>query len=269
MPKDTLNILHISDLHFGLEPATDGKITSSSVDRRNSALKKLIEEISKLNNTEWKPNIIAITGDIGWKCNTTDYEQAGKWLKKLMNAVGLNAKDVILCPGNHDVDRNDVSRLTTLGNIDEANRHLTKDDIGNFSRRCEPFKNYVKFCCEFGIEPLENGVKDANPPSAYLYGYRSIDGVIFIVLNSAWDCRNRQKPETDQANLWLGENLVLDIQSSIEEKEEIEEIPNIKITLFHHPEEYLHRSERVTDCGTRSAFDSLTELSDIIDLLGI
>jgi tetratricopeptide (TPR) repeat protein/3',5'-cyclic AMP phosphodiesterase CpdA len=260
VPKGSINILHISDLHFGFEPATDGKIIPSSVDRRNEALEKLIEEITKLDDTEWKPNIIVITGDIGWTCKKTDYDQAGKWLSELIHAIALNAKDVILCPGNHDINRNKVFDLPKLENIDEARAYLTKDNPTSFFKRCKPFTEYVKFCREFKIEPLENGFKDKDTLrlSPYLYGYRTIDEVTFVVLNSAWDCRNRKKSDTDHAKLWLGENLVLDIQRSIEKT------PNIKITIFHHPEDCLHQNEVTTDRDHKSAFDSLTELSDII-----
>jgi len=253
----SVNILHISDLHFGLELVPDKNITSTSLEKRNDALDKLINEIEKIGST-WKPNIIVVTGDIGWKCKETDYEEAGKWFSKLIDAMGLGVEDIVLCPGNHDIDRKAGTSLMNLVTIDDANEHLTKDDPKNFLLRCEPFHNYVEFCRKFGIEPLENGFNDKNHLSAHLYGYRNIKDITFVVLNSAWNCRDRKAPETDDKKLWLGKNLVDDITYRIKKTS------TIKIALFHHPEGSLHRNEQFTYTGPKSALKTISELSDII-----
>jgi hypothetical protein len=51
-------LLHLSDLHFG-----DKNETNCA--KRTNTLNKLLLTLKKLP-TEWKPQSIAISGDIGW-----------------------------------------------------------------------------------------------------------------------------------------------------------------------------------------------------------
>ena len=67
-----LNILHISDLHFGIVP--DEEHTTTSVQRREYVLSKLIEKIDEISETDNKPDIVVISGDIGWRAKSSDYD---------------------------------------------------------------------------------------------------------------------------------------------------------------------------------------------------
>ena len=262
MSISCVNILHISDLHFGSEQTTDEKFASSPEDKRNSALDEFIKEIKKLQGTEWQPNIIVVTGDIAYHYDDRtlqqkDYKKAEKWFKELMSTTNVTAEKIILCPGNHDVDQQCVSGLIDLKAENKANEYLTKDDRNpkKFLQRCEPFNNYVEFCKSLGIVPLVNGFKDVSHLSSYLYGCQIMGDINFIVLNSAWNCRN----VGDDKELLLGSDLVLDVQTIIKEKS------GIKIALVHHPRDYLNRNECNTARGeSKSAYKRLTELSDII-----
>ena len=63
-----LIFLHLSDLHFG-----DQNETNSA--KRTNTLNKLLLTLKNLP-TEWKPQSIAISGDIGWKGLGNDYKIA-------------------------------------------------------------------------------------------------------------------------------------------------------------------------------------------------
>jgi len=59
-----VNILHLSDLHFGMEPTE--KIASTAVDQRNLTLEELTKTLAALDE-KWRPDLVAVSGDIGWK----------------------------------------------------------------------------------------------------------------------------------------------------------------------------------------------------------
>lgn len=93
-----INILHLSDLHFGMEPFkdTENEINSTKVAERVLTLKSLKKSLKDLTE-EWKPQILVISGDIGWKGHEQDYIEAEEWITKLRNE--LNIKDIVVCPG--------------------------------------------------------------------------------------------------------------------------------------------------------------------------
>jgi metallophosphoesterase superfamily enzyme len=59
-----VNVLHLSDLHFGIEP--DPKHSPAALAQRKNTLDGLLKSLEKLDKN-WRPTIIAISGDIGWK----------------------------------------------------------------------------------------------------------------------------------------------------------------------------------------------------------
>ena len=68
-------ILHLSDLHFGAE-----KGNASGPDVRDVVLRSLIDCI-KTQPQEWHPEIVCISGDIGYAGKESDYAAAAEWLK--------------------------------------------------------------------------------------------------------------------------------------------------------------------------------------------
>jgi len=96
-----VNILHLSDLHFGIEPSQERPETTLA--QRKNALEELIKGLKGIDD-DWQPDIVAISGDIGWAGCETDYKEARKWIEKdLLMALGLSVDDLIVCAGNHDI----------------------------------------------------------------------------------------------------------------------------------------------------------------------
>ena len=217
------NILHVSDLHFGAEPY--GNIKTSALQSRETILNNLIVGIKAVPD-EWKPDIIAVSGDIGWKAHEHDYQKASKWFGRLSSELCLPREKFIFCPGNHDIDRKEANRSRKIENIEHSKEFLSLEEI---SYRSDHFKNFALFCQDFNASPLINSALANNDVSGfikYLYGYREICGIHFVVLNSAWCCVGNE----DLGKLWIGENLVLDVQQCIPSNND-----NTIITLFHHP----------------------------------
>lgn len=130
-------ILHISDVHFGWEGNEDVDLT-----KRELCLSGLINLIKKIE-ADWKPTVICLTGDIGWKGSRQDYDKANVWINLLLNTCGLSDENLILCPGNHDVIREKSSRIPRPHDAADADKTLRlplPPYIEDF------FSSYIDFC---------------------------------------------------------------------------------------------------------------------------
>ena len=222
---DVVNILHLSDLHFGDESITDAA-------RRKNVLDKLIGTLKDVDN-KWKPQLVVISGDIGWTGSREDYELAKTWLKNLLESLDLTAKELIICAGNHDIDLNEADFLVTPDNNQDADRYLQLENLKRFT---SPFKNYISFCNDLGIQPLNLGEENS-----FLVGSRKTEELQFVVLNSAWFFRRKKKRE-----LWIG---LPQIQLMKANRQLVDD-QVISIAIMHHPPECLHEEE-TNSFGTR------------------
>lgn len=84
------NILHLSDLHFG---NTDGHLKRSDV---ATVLETLLNECSDMT-------YLVISGDITFRGRTEGYRDAKEALQTALERAKLSSKNVIVCPGNHDL----------------------------------------------------------------------------------------------------------------------------------------------------------------------
>ena len=124
-----------------------------------------------------------------------DYKLAQDWILELLHELGLSSQDLIICPGNHDLNRNVVNYDRPKSAI-EADELLEIENIHNkTSHILTPFDNYVSFCKKLDVPPFKLGNKQS-----YLCGYREIYGLRFIALNSAWFCQGND----DRGNLFIG-----------------------------------------------------------------
>ncbi|GAB6179036.1 hypothetical protein JCM14036_03550 [Desulfotomaculum defluvii] len=249
-----INILHLSDIHFGIEPKPEDNITLTTLAQRENILIPLIKFISNIE-VEWKPEIIAITGDIGWKGLDSDYNQAVVWLEKLINALNLTKSDLILCAGNHDLDRKSAKNLIVPDNAAHADEILALENLSDFIR---PFEAYNKFCDNLGVNSFYIGTEKQ---SQHLYGVCEIKGIRFIVLNSAWFCRGN----SDKGKLWLGlpQLEVIRNKGHLVDEKQFHSDP-ITISLFHHPKEWFNSEEYYYHTNRKCGYNYIVERCHII-----
>ena len=96
----------------------------------------------------------------------------------------------------------------------------------------------------------------------YLYGYRDIKGIRFVVFNTAWNVRSREPNEEEI--LWIGPPLTNDVFR----KDIMTQSKNLGndliITLFHHPFRYLDDAECYIYDQRRVVAQVILKESDII-----
>ena len=110
-----LRVLHLSDLHFGTlsEEQQEKHHCAPSAHQfaRNDGKEPDDEELANILIKDAKlkvpPDLVIVSGDLGWSGKPKDYDHAHKFLTRLHDTWG-NAR-FIVAPGNHDVD---FDRLT-------------------------------------------------------------------------------------------------------------------------------------------------------------
>ncbi len=248
-----INILHLSDLHYGVQDADGGSKDLANLHKR--AIDGLIATLRTIpeKHPDWKPDIIAITGDIGWAAKENDYVQASEFVKNLLEMFNLTPEDVVICPGNHDVDLELNEFRVSIQSQAHSEKHLS---VKKIKHRVEPFENFAKFCENLGLPPLKNSV-DGDEIVHYLYGCRDIRGIRFAVFNTAWNVH--QKEEDQKESLWIGALLTNDVIQQPKNPAN-----DLFVSLFHHPLKYLEDSECRSYGQELVVSQDILEFSDVI-----
>lgn len=94
-----LRFIHLSDIHFSNRGATFGFDPDREL--RNAVRR----DIERMCNELGPANAILVSGDIAYAGKREEYAAAAEWLDDLCRAAQCDIENVLLCPGNHDVDR--------------------------------------------------------------------------------------------------------------------------------------------------------------------
>lgn len=95
--KHQFQILHISDLHIN-------DSTDETFDRK-VVLDPLIKRITQDLQNGFRPEILAVTGDIAFKGVAREYALAKQFFDDLLSVLKLGQDRLFIVPGNHDVNR--------------------------------------------------------------------------------------------------------------------------------------------------------------------
>ncbi|PET17061.1 metallophosphoesterase family protein [Bacillus thuringiensis] len=245
--NDVVNLLHISDIHFGADYNSE---TLNAL--RKNALNRLVKTLSELPKAE-KPDIVVISGDITWQGKQDGYILAKEWINELLETLELTTNELIVCAGNHDINREEAFAVKPPSSSKEADEWLTTEKIQYFINH---FPRFDEFCNDLKIPPLSLGEKKYN-----LVGYRDLLGLRFIVLNSSWFCRG----EEDRNNLWIGLPLLrlMEANSQLIDTDDYDnEI--ISVGAIHHPYNWLNEEEISTYGDRPATYRYLAERSHLI-----
>ena len=235
--------LHISDTHFGLERGKSMGAAGSA--ERKTFMRSLTEEICTIN-TQKKLDFIVFTGDIAWAAAKEDYGDAKAWLNELINKTGISKKYILLCPGNHDISREEMEEKQYPGDQKEANRFLQVEKLHRLQQR---FTQYINFCDDLGLEKYTIATE-----KSHLIGCRDIGDVRIVCLNTAWYAMNNLMKD----KMWIGADLWKPIKVQLKSQKKF------TIAIMHHPSTSWHDSERTTRPGTTNIYSELCGLSNLI-----
>lgn len=209
--------LHLSDLHLGRD-----------VYNEKIVLEKLLADIKtqiEINNIEL--NLVFITGDLTFSGQKEEFDHVQEFIGELLIVTKLNKDDVVVVPGNHDVNHNQVLSIARNSKKLLNNRDAISEIIGNETERdiyTQGLKNYYEF--------IENNFSWAKAGKKNALSYtinKKLNGtsVSILSLNTAWLVYGNEK-----GKIVLGERQV---------REAFDEIDNAQIivALMHHPFEWL------------------------------
>lgn len=174
-----MNILHITDLHYN----------SRSYEKLNQ--ERLIEKLChRLENLESKIDLVFFTGDLVFNgSNADDFAEARTiFLDKINSALNLSSENILMCPGNHDMDRSGKSEALEefyKSNIksDDDLYKLLKKNGEDYRNSIKTSANYNSFIRDYYVENDSNDITEL-----YSVFIREIEGnkIGIISINSAW-----------------------------------------------------------------------------------
>ncbi len=223
LPQDQkITIFHATDLHMR-------EASVEHIKRRVAALSKYISA------EDLNPDLIVFSGDAAFAGTADEYALAEThFFKPVRSALRVPEKHVILVPGNHDVDRTQISvpeldALRKLSNTQEAGKELEKAASG-----WKRTKSYQSF-----VEEKRPGANSSVTVTSFFGGLAhatllEIRGIKIGIagFNSAWLCAN----DSDKGNLFLTETQVQKVCDAIDSC-------HLRIAVVHHPLDWLNTND--------------------------
>jgi predicted MPP superfamily phosphohydrolase len=98
--------LHISDLHFGEHHGFRNELASSREPRlaKESVAEALIQDLEAMSLRFDEIALVLISGDLSWSGDAHEFANAASFVGKLRNAFGLHISQIVVVPGNHDIE---------------------------------------------------------------------------------------------------------------------------------------------------------------------
>jgi hypothetical protein len=103
----SIAFVHLSDIHFGQEKG-------GTIVIHDDAKERLVEDVARVVRTlrNGFASGVIVSGDIAYAGKQHQYTDAGAWLDRVAKAAGCAITDIQLVPGNHDIDRDEISHAT-------------------------------------------------------------------------------------------------------------------------------------------------------------
>lgn len=223
--------VHVSDIHFGQEK--DDRIYIHK-DVKRELIADAREMVGRIG--KGGAHGVLVTGDIAHSGEWLQYEDAGKWLDELAAGIGVEAHQVQMVPGNHDLDRKKTSFAAgqILDHIRRGGPAELEAILSNDIDRAalfERFEDYGRFSFAYDC-PLNNEGAFASEMEVVLAPGRAIR---FIRLNSSLLCTGKEQHEHPE--LMIGAR-----QFTIPRVDGVE-----NIILVHHPLHWYKDEKQVRD----------------------
>ena len=223
-----LTYVHLSDIHFGQEKGPEVYV-------HDDVKECLIADVATLKVTAGIERMdgIIVTGDVAFSGKKAEYDFAAQWLDRLTQAIGCEKTDVIVVPGNHDIDRDRITPAAKLmlGHLHESGihelEHFLADPMAT-EMLYDKFNDYRAFAEGYGCPLLSDGGVAVTRQVEIAPGR----DLRFVGLNSALLCTGNK---TDEGKLLIGGR-----QHVLPRRDGCE-----LVVLCHHPLESLQDGDLV------------------------
>lgn len=230
-----MHILHLSHLHFGTPD--DATLWSS----------QLAEDLCHDLNCPHLDALI-LSGDIANKSTPEEYEAAQLFLENFRQDFPLTPRQIILVPGNHDLNRPLVENAYSVKYRDECEPYELEEgwyikvnesvvevcDREKYKQRFSHFSNFY--------QTLKNQPYPAEYDKQYTLDYLPDRNLLILGLNSAWQLDHHYKSRAS-INPNAINNALTEIRRNRQQYQNC-----LKIAVLHHPLDSTS-SDRITDRG--------------------
>ena len=227
--KGSIRILHLSDLHV--------KEDTNDLRREIQALENDLKE-----NYD-AVDYIVITGDLTFSGKKEQFDViATRLIPRLKAIAKVNPRNIIVVPGNHDIDRDLVpsiqkSGIKSLVEMKDADAFVS--DIIS-SAGFDAYRGFIK-----GLQLMKAAETDEVFCRYTSSMAREFSGKIyFACLNTAWTCiddRNKGEICLSKKQLEYGSSMGSDV--------------NIRIAVMHHGLDWLHEMDVPLVTRIQNSFD--------------
>lgn len=110
--RESYNLRLKNELMFAVVHLSDFHLSDKKFEESSSILRKLVEDIRRrVTSLDLNPVYIAITGDLTYKGAPEEYEYVKDFVALIREEI--DPADVLVAPGNHDLDRNEMRSLSS------------------------------------------------------------------------------------------------------------------------------------------------------------
>ncbi len=228
-----MHILHLSDLHFG------------TLDQANLWSNQLAAD---LYNDRKIPHLDALilSGDIANYSTEEEYQAAEQFLHNLRQDFPLNPEQIILVPGNHDLNWKLAKKAYTLIDRDDYDGELIDGHYIEESAsviRVRDEAEYIQRFAHFSqfYETIKQKPYPLDYDQQYTLDHLKEQNLLILGLNSAWQLDHHYK---SRASIHMGAltNALTQIRRNPDYRN------CLKIAVWHHPLDSAY-SDRITDKG--------------------
>ena len=223
----TITWLHLSDFHFKADRTWQQSVPLKTLSR---------DVIEKFSDLDLSPDWVFITGDIAHSGKSEEYAQASKYFQELYSNLGHNVEaQWFVVPGNHDVDRQQVTAI-----YQGMRDMLTEKQSAKLLGRVDSWKTFANRQHNFlqFTKKLLGEKRGWNSATPWEIAVREIHGIKvgILALNSAWACQDEQ----DQGKILIS---TYQLQTALDavNKEKV----HLKIALMHHPFDSLQAFDKL------------------------
>ena len=219
-----IGFVHLSDIHFGQEKGGTTWVHNDVKERLIDDVRCVAKELES-----GRAAGIIVTGDIAFGGRASEYTAAAAWLDRVAGAAGCAISDIQVVPGNHDIDRSKITKLTQMmldriiaEGEDALGKFLESDvDRDLLFRRFSAYRPFAEaYRC-----PLNTNAE----PEEHVAPLAPGRSIRFIRLNSALACSK----DDEKGKLLLG------ARQRVLQKKPGEEL----VVLSHHPVHWFQDSE--------------------------
>ncbi|AKQ46595.1 hypothetical protein TH63_14700 [Rufibacter radiotolerans] len=225
-----MRIVQLSDIHL-----SNGNIE----DLRNYYLQALIEDLKKFHS-EKKIDVILFTGDLvdkgGESLGSEPYVIfRNEVINPIVEALNITTDQVLLIPGNHDVNRYEVEEYSETGlstRLDNSSANdlvrSTRENFSPVNKRMERFKNFEK---EFHKNNQNYSYSHYESTTDFINEGKKVG---FALINDSWRCSAALVREQH----FIGHNQLLKTEQLLNNNGSI-----LNIAVFHHPLTAINQNE--------------------------